>query len=124
MHRAIGIVMLANAALFVFGAVQHAGLSLGPFHEPLIIPASIVESLCALALIWGAVSVLGDSRIAFVAAVSANLIPIAGVIVGMVALGLGRGPRTWTNDMYHRVMLSLSGAALVLIIIGRKAFSH
>ena len=43
--------MLGNAAVFVFGALQHAGVSIGPLHEPTIVPASIVEVFCALALI-------------------------------------------------------------------------
>jgi hypothetical protein len=28
-------------------------LAIGPLREPAIIPASVVELLCALALIWG-----------------------------------------------------------------------
>jgi hypothetical protein len=43
--------MIANAALFFFGGVQHAGVPVGRFHEPLIIPAAIVEILCALCLL-------------------------------------------------------------------------
>ena len=37
MKTTIGSLMLANAALFFFGAIQHAGVALGPFHEPYII---------------------------------------------------------------------------------------
>src|ERR1700730_15043043 len=50
--------ILGNAALFVLGALQHAGVAIGPLREPVIIPASIVELLCALVLIWGAAVVL------------------------------------------------------------------
>jgi hypothetical protein len=50
--------MLGKPAVFVFGALQHAGVSIGPLHEPTIVPASIVEVFCALALSWGAVSML------------------------------------------------------------------
>ena len=53
--------MLGNAALFVFGALQHAGVAIGSLHEPVIIPASVVEVLCALALSWGAAAVLKQS---------------------------------------------------------------
>jgi hypothetical protein len=67
--------MLRNAALFVFGALQQA-VSLS---EPVIIPASIVELLCALALIWGVVGVLTGSLKAWRSALIGNLIAIAGV---------------------------------------------
>jgi hypothetical protein len=49
--------MLGNAAVFVFGALQHAGVAIGSLHEPVIVPASVVEVLCALALSWGAAAV-------------------------------------------------------------------
>ena len=47
-RAALGIVMGANAALFFFGALQHVGIVLGPFHEPRIIPAAIVEEDAAV----------------------------------------------------------------------------
>jgi len=53
--------MLGNAALFVFGALQHAGVAIGSLHEPVIVPASVVEVLCAVTLSWGAAAVLKQS---------------------------------------------------------------
>jgi hypothetical protein len=50
MKTVAGLLMVANAGLFLFGAVQHAGVALGSFHEPVIIPAAIVETLCGLCL--------------------------------------------------------------------------
>jgi hypothetical protein len=50
MKPLITVLMLADAALFVFGALQHAGVAIGPLHEPVIVPASVVEVLCASAL--------------------------------------------------------------------------
>jgi hypothetical protein len=57
------------------------------------------------------------------AALTGNLVAIAGVIVGMVALALGAGPRTASNDVDHRIMLALAGGAMVLLLIpsGRAA---
>jgi hypothetical protein len=101
--------MLANAALFLFGAAQHAGISIGPLREPVILPASIVETFCALCLIGGGVAVWTVSGRAWAAALAGNLAAIAGVIVGMVALAMGAGPRTASNDLYHRIMLALAG---------------
>jgi hypothetical protein len=51
MKTAARLLMIANAALFFFGRVEHAGVPVGRCHEPLIIPAAIVEILCALCLL-------------------------------------------------------------------------
>ena len=115
--------MLANAAVFVFGALQHAGVSIGPLHEPVIVPASIVEIICALALVWGAVAVLRQSPKAWRAALLGNLVAILGVAIGMVSMAVGAGPRTASNDLYHRIMLVLAAASLLVLIVpaGRAA---
>jgi hypothetical protein len=115
MGTAAGLVMIANAALFLFGAVQHAGISLGRFHEPRIVPAAIVETTCALFLLWGSVAVLSDFSAHWKAALIGNLVAAAGVLLGMVALAAGRGPRTASNDLYHHIMLTLVGVSLLLL---------
>jgi len=33
MKTVAGLLMIANAALFLFGAVQHAGVAVGSFHD-------------------------------------------------------------------------------------------
>ena len=43
MKTLAALLMIANAAIFFFGGVQHAGVTVGRFHEPLIIPAAIVK---------------------------------------------------------------------------------
>jgi drug/metabolite transporter superfamily protein YnfA len=85
---------LGNAALFVFGALQQAGIAVGSLHEPVIVSAS-VEVFCALALSWGA-AVLKRSPKAWRAAFIGNLVAIIGVAIGMVALAAGAGPRCFT----------------------------
>lgn len=86
--------MLDNTALFLFGALQHAGLAIGSLQEPVIVTASVVEVICALALCWGAAAVLKRSQKAWLAAITGNLVAIIGVVIGMVALAVGAGPRT------------------------------
>jgi len=49
MRSLLGLQMLGNAVLFGFGAVQHAGVAVGVLKEPRVIPAVVVEGLCALA---------------------------------------------------------------------------
>ena len=89
----------------------------------MIVPASIVEIICALALVWGAVAVLRQSPKAWRAALLGNLVAILGVAIGMVSLAVGAGPRTASNDLYHRIMLALAAASLLVLIVpaGRAA---
>ena len=121
MRRLLEFVMLANGLLFLFGAVQHLGLSIGAFHEPHIIPAAIVETLCGLSLLSGGVVLVKRSPIEWGVAVTANLIALGGVIMGMIALAAGRGPRTASNDLYHRIMLILIATSLVILVFARSA---
>jgi hypothetical protein len=118
--------MLGNAALFLSGALQHAGVAIGPLREPVIIPATIVELLCGLVLIWGTAAVLIRSHKAWRPAPIGNLVAIAGVTIGMVALAAGVGPRTVSNDLYHRIMLGLAAASLIIIFVpnGRAALKR
>ena len=115
--------ILGNAALFVFGALQHAGVAIGSPHEPVIVPASVVETFCALALSWGVASVLKQSPKAWRAAFIGNLVAITGVVIGLVALAVGAGPWTASNALYHKIMLALAIASLVILFLpaGRTA---
>jgi hypothetical protein len=60
-----GRIMISSAALFLFGAVQHASISVGTFHEPKIILAAVVEIMCGFSLpgvalqFWGIFPVSG-----------------------------------------------------------------
>jgi hypothetical protein len=117
MKQLLTTLMLGNAALFVFGALQHAGVAIGPLHEPVIVPASIVEGLCALALGWGAAAILTQSLKAWRAALIGNLVAMLGVSIGMVSLAVGAGPRTASNDLYHRIMLALAAASLLILVV-------
>lgn len=124
MRRLPEFVMTANAALFFFGAVQHAGIAIGPFHEPSIIPAAIVETLCGVSLLCGAASIWLQSRIQWTIALISNLFALSGVLLGIVALAAGAGPRTPSNDLDHGAMLILIGISLALLGISRSSFAH
>jgi Na+-transporting NADH:ubiquinone oxidoreductase subunit NqrB len=75
--------------------------------------ASIVEVLCALALYWGAAAVLKQSPKVWRKAFIGNLIAVLGVLIGIIALAGGAGPRT----LYHRIMLALAIAAVVILLL-------
>jgi hypothetical protein len=120
MRIALGLLMALNMALFVFGAVQHIGFEIGPFSEPVILPAAIVESICALSLFWGLWAVFRESPALWRIAVIGNLVALAGVLLGIVALAAGRGPRTVSNDNLHRAMLTLIGLSFAALFVARS----
>jgi hypothetical protein len=124
MRTTLGVIMISNAALFFFGALQHAGVSIGNFHEPKIIPAFIVETICGLFLLWGGVAIFGRLSNYGGIALTGNLVALAGVLLGVVALAIGRGPRTASNDLYHRIMLGLIGVTLLLLFLRRTALQR
>jgi hypothetical protein len=119
MNTLLAWVSALNAAVFLFGAVQHAGIPFGPFREPRIIPAAFVETLCGLALTYAAAALFAHSLAARRLALISNVVALVGVVIGLVALAMGAGPRTASNDLYHRVMLALIGAAFFLLYLGR-----
>lgn len=53
-------------------------------------------------------------------ALTANFVAVGGVLLGMVALAVGAGPRTASNDLYHRIMLILAGASVVVLLVRRS----
>jgi hypothetical protein len=124
MKTVAGLLMIANAAIFFFGGVQHAGITVGPFHEPLIIPAAIVESVCGLCLSWGALALFRNSTRRWRVALITNLVALAGVLLGIASLAVGAGPRTATNDLYHRMMLTLIGAVILILCFRRSSIEQ
>lgn len=120
MRIVLALVMFTNALLFFFGALQHTGLEIASFREPVIIPAAIVESICGISLVWGSLSLLAGIRRQWAAALLANAFALGGVLLGIVALALGAGPRTPTNDLYHRAMLGLIAASLLIVWFSRR----
>lgn len=109
--------MAINVGVFFFCAVLHAGVAIGPLHEPRIVPASIVESLCGFSLLWGTLTVLRRQTKEIRGALIANSIALGGVLLGIVSLAVGAGPRTASNDLHHRVMLTLIGASFLVIFL-------
>lgn len=120
MRTTLGVVMISNAVLFFFGAAQHAGLRLGLFHEPKIIPASIVETTCGLFLMCGGIAIIDHLSSGWSIALIGNLVAFGGVLLGMAALAAGRGPRTASNDLYHRIMLVLIGAGVFILFLAKS----
>jgi hypothetical protein len=117
----IGALEVGGAATFLLAAALHSGarLALGPvvIAEPRIVDATVVESICALGLAVSACAVLTRRPWAWPAALIAHAVAAAGVLLGMAALAAGLGPQSTLNYFYHRVMLVLLVAGLVLLLL-------
>src|SRR5215216_1412774 len=124
---AIGVLSAISAATFFFGALLHLGvkvpLGFTVLEEPGIIPATIVEGLCGLALAGAAFAVLARGNRAWPIALAAHAFALGGVLLGMAALAVGAGPSTELNTIYHRVMVLALVAVLALLLspTGRAA---
>lgn len=114
------LVMLANAALFGIAAILHLGIPVGSWSEPRIVAASVAQTICAVALAAGVFAPIVAPRASIMAAAIGNLIALTGVALGVIALALGAGPRTLSNDVAHVVMAVLALTALWLLFTRRS----
>ena len=112
------LLMALNALVFFFGAILHSGVAIGHFHQPHIIPATVVEILCGLSLSCGVAALFKGPPSAARIGLTSNLVAAAGVGLG-VGAQLAR-QQTWpTVALDHRVMLALIGASLVILFFER-----
>jgi hypothetical protein len=109
MAALIRALVVVNGVTFLLFAISHAGVAvpLGfvTLAEPRIVPAMIAEGLCGFAFVISALALFTHRSWAAPVTLAAHLFALAGVFLGMAALAAGRGPRTITNDIYHRVMV-------------------
>ena len=125
---AVGILSAVYAVTFFIGALLHLGwripLGFTVLSEPRILPATVVEGLCGLALAVAASAVLTRMSWAWTAAFAAHTFALGGVLLGITALAIGAGPSTELNTIYHRVMVVAIVAVLALLLspAGRTAF--
>src|SRR5438552_3690411 len=123
----IHVLVVLEAVVFAIAALLHAGVPLPVgIAEPVIIPAAIVEGLITLFFAVSAYALFTRSAWAWPAATFAHAFAAAGILLGITALALGAGPTTGANYIYHRVMLAVAAAALVVLLtpIGRAALGR
>jgi hypothetical protein len=124
--RAFRVLIILEALSFLGFALLHVGVRIpvgfAVIEEPRRPFAVIVEGLAAVVLTLGASAVLTRRTWAWAAATAAHVLALAGVLWGMMAVAAGRGPHTLLNDTYHRVMVVVLGAGLILLLTrpGRK----
>lgn len=131
----VGLLAALYAATFVVAVLLHIGveipLGFAVLDEPRRPFAVIVEELAGVVLVLGAFAVFARKTWAWPAVTGAHAIALAGVLWGMVAVAAGRVPHTQLNDTYHRVMLLILGAGLILLLtpllrssLGRQRVSY
>jgi hypothetical protein len=126
----VGLLSAAYAATFVVAVLLHIGiripLGFAVLDEPQRPFAVLVEGLAGIVLALGAFGALSRRTWAWWAVSAAHAFALAGVLWGMVAIAAGRGPHTQLNDTYHRVMVVLLTAGLILILtpLGRAAIGR
>ncbi|HYU18289.1 MAG TPA: hypothetical protein VEQ11_06295 [Chloroflexota bacterium] len=126
----VRVLLVFGSVTFLVAALLHMGaripLGFALLAEPRIVPATIVEGLAGVVLAVSAYAVFSRKTWAWPAALAAQAFALAGVLLGMWALAANRGPRTELNDVYHRVMLLVLLAGLVLLLtpMGRAALGR
>jgi hypothetical protein len=115
------IALLFAAALHVNGASIPLGSAI--FNEPQIVPAAVVEGLVGLIFAGSAYAALARKSWAWSSAIFAHVFAILGFLLGLYATRNGTSPFNFT---YHRVMLAIfvAGLILLLLAVGRAALGH
>jgi hypothetical protein len=134
-RTAVAILAAVYAATFVVALLVHLGVAIplgfAVLDEPRRPFAVIVEGVAGTVLAVGAFAALARTAWAWTAATGAHAVALVGVLWGMVAVAAGRGRHTQLNDSYHRVMVVLLAATLILLLtplgrnsLGRSASDH
>jgi hypothetical protein len=120
MRTTVGLLAAGYAATFLVAVLLHVGveiaLGFAVLQEPRRPVAVLVEGVAGLLLGLGALAVFAERTWAWAAVTGAHAVALAGVGWGMVAVAAGRGPHTQLNDTYHRVMVVLLAATLLLLL--------
>jgi hypothetical protein len=130
MRTTVGLLAAMYAATFVVAVLLHLGveipLGFAVLDEPRRPVAVIVEGMAGIVLAVGAFAIFARTTRAWAAVTGAHAVALAGVLWGMVAVAAGRGPHTQLNDTYHRVMVVVLAATLVLLLtpLGRNSLGR
>lgn len=114
LRRALGGLSLTYAAVFFAAVLLHAGVELGPLRQPVIVPATIVETLCCAAMLTGAYGALAGRAWAWDGLIYTHAAALAGVLMGIMAVGLGPGAAAANTLLiwYHGTIAAFLAAGL------------
>ena len=130
LSTAVALLATIYAATFAVAVVLHLGvdipLGFAVPDEPRRPFAVIAEGLAAFVLAVGAFALFARKTWAWATVTGAHALALAGVVWGMVAVTAGRGPHTQLNHTYHRVIVVLLAANLILLLtpLGRTSLGR
>jgi hypothetical protein len=117
----IRVIVVCEAIIFLVSALLHQGveipLGVATVSEPVILPATIVETLIGLCMVASAWGLFTNADWEWEMTVGAHGFGIFGVTLGVIALAAGGGPDTTLNYYYHRIILVVMTAMLVVLLI-------
>jgi hypothetical protein len=116
----VGAVVALEIIVFLSAALLHLGMRIplgaATLAEPNIGAAGIVEGISGFFFLIAGYGLFTRRPWARPASIAAQVFALAGVLVGIFALALNFGPRSDTNDVYHRIMLLLIIAGLTMLL--------
>jgi hypothetical protein len=117
-------VIAVEAGTFLLAAVLHVGITIPILSrllkEPPILHAAIVESLCGALLLASLAATIKQVLLARRLTLTAHLVAIAGVILGIEALAHRLGPSTTLNFIYHRTIFVLLITVFVAVLVSPR----
>lgn len=111
--RAVRTFLVIQAAIFIFAVSVHFGLTLQGYRHA---QAGTSEAVIAAVLLVGLILSWAPPPWAGRAAIAAQAFGILGVVVGLLTIAIGVGPRTVLDLMLHAVMLAALIAGLVFTL--------
>jgi hypothetical protein len=119
--RVIRVIVVCEAIIFLLSALLHQGveipLGVATLSEPVILPATIVETLIGFCMVASAWGLFTKADWEWEMTVGAHGFGIFGVTLGIIALAAGGGPDTTLNSYYHRIILVVMIAMLVVLLL-------
>jgi hypothetical protein len=114
----IRAVLIVQAAVFLAAASIHFGVTVQGYRH---CQAGTAEAVIALVLLLGLLLTWTPAPWARRAALAAQVFGILGVLVGLLTIAVGIGPRTLLDLTIHAVMLVVLIGGLVLTVSGPRA---
>ncbi|NBE98802.1 hypothetical protein FE391_21550 [Nonomuraea sp. KC401] len=112
LRRALGRLSACYALVFLSFALPHWGVAPGLMDEPVIIPAALVETLCAAAMLAGAHGALSGRFWAWNGLLYSHAAALGGVVLGILAMALSGNAGSALLAWYHGSMAAVLAAGL------------
>ncbi|WP_327590141.1 hypothetical protein OHA25_26305 [Nonomuraea sp. NBC_00507] len=121
LRKALGGLSLLYALVFFAAMLLHSGVALGPLTQPVIIPASIVETVCSLAMLAGSYGALSGREWAWDGLIYTHAAALGGVLMGMLAIAMKPGAEATTLLLWYHgtIAAALAGGLGAAFYVSR-----